>query len=192
MESPIKRFLAMHGIPYKIYRNDNLICEVEGLAQNDGVNFQIGTDVETGDVLVNPSNERFYVSDKKTVYANKNAMHITVYTVSEAKHNVAEISNNPVFNIGNVSNSIIGTQNNATIYNGTTIEDLRDLINQHNSADKEQLENMVDLLEKELSSDKPIKKGFLSKFAVFLQNNEWIMSPLAAFILEYIGLHFFQ
>lgn len=187
MDNMFERFLDNHGIPYKIYRNGNLIGEVEGLTQNESVDFQIGTDIEKGDVIVNPGNERLYVSDKKTFFAHKEAMYIIAYTLSEAEYNNTQTSSSPIFNIGNVNNSIVGTQNNATIFNGASIEDLRDLVNQHNSLDKELLEDMIDLIEKELSSNRPVKRGFLSKFAGILQNNEWITSPLAAFILE----HFF-
>lgn len=189
MEAPIERFLAMHGVTYKIYRDNSLICEVDGLTNKGSITFQIGTDVEKGDVLVNPNNERFYVIDKQTIYTHKNATHITVSISTEAEHKVVGAPNNPVFNIGNVSNSIIGSQNNATMYNGATIADLKELIYKHNSVDKEQLESMIDLLEKELSGNRPIKKGLLSKFVTVLQNNGWIVSPLASFILEHFFLH---
>lgn len=187
MNNMFERFLDSHGIPYKIYRNGNLICEVEGLTQNESVDFRVGTDIEKGDIIINPANERLYVSSKETAFVHKEATHIVAHTVSEAEYNRTQTSNNPVFNIGNVSNSIVGTQQNATIFNGASIEDLRDLISQNNSLDKELLNEMVDLIEKELSSNKPIKRGVLSKFAGILQNNEWITSPLAAFMLE----HFF-
>lgn len=187
MNNTFERFLSLQGIPYKIYRNGNLICETEGLTQKEGVDFRVGTNIEKGDVIVNLENEQFYVSDKKTCFANKAAMYIITYTLSEAEYNKMQVSNNPVFNIENINNSIVGTQHNATIFNGASIEDLRDLINQHNSLDRELLKEMIDLIENELSSNNPVKKGFLSKFANVLQNNEWITSPLAAFILE----HFF-
>lgn len=80
MDNMFERFLDNHGIPYKIYRNGNLIGEVEGLTQNESVDFQIGTDIEKGDVIVNPGNERLYVSDKKTFFAHKEAMYIIAYT----------------------------------------------------------------------------------------------------------------
>lgn len=189
--NPFNNLLQYHGIQFEIYRNGVLICQTDGLPNTEKstgrkyVGFMPGTDIESGDLIRNKAGEKFYICDKITDFINKEPIQVKAYTISESKYKQQiKQSNQPIFNIGEVHGSIVGTQQNATITNGCSVEDLTSLIEQHNSIDKELLKEMVSILETAISSQEPIKKGFLKKFAGVLQRNEWITSPIAAFILE--------
>lgn len=187
---PFIDFLNRHGIMYKVERDGKIIGDVHGLPNSDDSNKEyIGlmpnTDVQIGDWLTSPDNERFYIKKMKTEYAFSKPHFIVAYYVMESDYQKQKQSHqSTIFNIGEVNNSVVGTQQNATVNNGYSIDDLNRLIEQHDSLDKELLKEMVSLLENAVSDKKPIHKGFLAKFAGVLQRNEWITAPIATFILE--------
>lgn len=184
------RFLDSHGIMYNILRNGIKINTLKGLPNEDNgkeyIGFMPDSDILEGDCLVNPAGERVIVIRKNTDYAYGKPLQISAYIIPESEYykNQKQQDNQSIFNIGEVHNSIVGTQQNATVNNGYSIDDLNQLIEQNNSIDKELLKEMVSLLENAISDRKPIHKGFLSKFAGVLQRNEWITAPIATFILE--------
>lgn len=185
------RFLRSNGIQFEIYRNGKLVCKVDGLPNTEEatrkryVGFKPGTNIETNDLIVNKAGEKFYICDKMNSFVHKEPFQIKAYIIPESKYHSQNPQNNQsVFNIGEVHGSIIGTQQNANITNGCSVEDLSALIEQHDSLDKELLKEMILVLESAISSQEPIKKGLLKKFADVLQRNEWITAPIATFIFE--------
>lgn len=184
-------FLNMNGITFSIERNGTCISSQVGLPQHDKthkayVGFSVGTDVQENDWLVNSENERFLVIDKQTEYVRSKPFCIKAFTVTENeyKNKLKSQKLQPTFNINEVHNSIVGTQNNATLTNGYSIDDIAKLIESHNSDDKEILKEMISVLKEATSNQKPIQKGILAKFSDTLQRNEWIAAPIATFILE--------
>lgn len=188
-----ERFLKLHGINYSIRRNGKTLFTCQGLPNVDRENptayigFRPETDIQVGDWLINPSGDEFYVHDKKTEFIHGKPIHLSAYILSKQEYNKVSTSQ-AVFNIGEVHNSIVGTQQNASIANGISAESLNELISRHNTLDKELLKEMVETLESVISGKEPVKKGILSKFAGVLQRNEWITAPLATFVLEKIFL----
>ncbi len=185
------RFLHSHGTQFEIYRDGQLVCKTDGLPNTEEssgkkyVGFKPGTDIEIDDLIINTANEKFYICDKMTEFVHKEPFQIKAYTISESRYKQQIKQNNqPIFNIGEVHSSIVGTQQNVTVNNGYSAEYLNTLIDQHDSLDKELLKEMVSILETAISSQEPIRKGLLSKFAGILQRNEWITAPIASFIFE--------
>lgn len=183
-------FLQSHGVEYKIYRQNQFVATAKGLPNEDDngkeyIGFKPGTDIEKGDLIINSVNEKFYILKKQTDFEYGKPFQIAAYTIPESEYqNQPQQKNNIVFNVSGVQNSIIGTQQNATITNGYSIEDLTNLIDNHNTEDKELLKEIIALLEDATSNKKTMKKGFLSKFSDVMSKNEWITAPIATFILE--------
>lgn len=188
---PFIDFLNRHGIMYKVERNGKFVDTVRGLPNSDEmqkeyIGLMPNTDVHAGDWMINPQNERFYIEKTKTEYAFSKPHFIAAYCIMESDYQKQKQSRqSAVFNIGEVHNSVVGTQKNATVNNGYSINDLNALIEQHDSLDKELLKDMISVLETAISNQEPMKKGFLSKFAGVMQRNEWISAPVATFILEH-------
>lgn len=192
------RFLAIHGIPFEIHRENQMIFEIDGIPNTEKstgkryVGFKPNTDIKANDFIINKkSGEKFRIIDTRVSFARKEPIEMIAYTISESEYlkNKNQQSGQPIFNIEEVHNSIIGTQQNAVIHNGYSIEDLTKLIEQHDSYDKELLKEMISVIDTAISNQEPVKKGFLSKFAGVLQRNEWITAPVATFFLEYFLSH---
>lgn len=189
---PFNDFLKMNGVIFDIERNGICIGSETGLPNHEKstnkayIGFTIGTDIQVNDLLINPTGDIFYVVEKQTKYVHGEPFCLEAYTITEYEYKAQKEAKNtqPIITINEAHNSIIGTQQNATITNGYSINDLTKLIDNHDSADKELLKEMLSVLEKVASDQKPVKKGLLSNFADTLQRNEWITGPIAAFVLE--------
>lgn len=176
--------------------NHLIICakQIYDYNQSVGGSYQFCTDgIEFGTDAFTLRSDVAYLKDNNYVTSKVPILNTYCLMITEKGEQFVENdfklpseTSKTVFNIGSANNSIIGTQENATITNGHSIEDLTSLIDQHDSLDKELLKEMVSILETAISNQKPIKKGLLSKFAGVLQRNEWITAPIATLILEKI------
>lgn len=97
---------------------------------------------------------------------------------------VSPVSN--VFHIENATNSVIGTQENVTLNIGDTLQEIKEQIDSSNSNDKQELRELINLLEKTMNNETSIKKGAFSRFAGIIQKNSWIASPIASVVLKWI------
>lgn len=190
--SNYKSFLDMHGINFDIERNGECVSSKIGLPNHEKstnrayIGFMPNTDIQVDDWLINNAGDRFLVVEKQTKYFNGRPDKLCAYTITEAEHQKElKLQNQQtIFNIGDVNNSIVGTQQNATITKGYSIEDLTKLIESHNSDDKELLKEMISTLENVVLNKEPVKKGLLSKFSDVMSRNEWIIAPVMTFLLE--------
>ena len=188
-------FLAMDGQQYSIERNGNIVDVHDGLDNCDEhkdayVGFLPGTDIKTGDWLINTSGEKFYVYDVKTVYINHSPNELQAFYETESSHNrskQASISN--TFNVSNVNNSVIGNYNSATISYNDALMNLKNTVDSSNSADKAELQEIIKLLEMILNDKVPASKGILSKFSEVMERNSWITSSVAGVILSWLTNH---
>lgn len=154
------------------------------IIKSDGSDFNFDSHTLASNIL--------YLESKKYIQKQHSAvlgeMHLSLTEKGEQfVENGFESPREPsqtVFNIGSAQNSIVGTQENATLTNGYSIDDITKLIERHNSDDEELLKEMVSVLEKAVSNQEPVKKGLLSKFVGVFQRNEWITAPIASFIFE--------
>ncbi len=189
---PFIDFLNRHGVTYKVERDGKIVDTVRGLpnsddAQKEYIGLMPNTNVHAGDWMINPQGERVFIEKTKTEYAFSEPHFIAAYCIMESDyHKQKQSQQSTVFNIGEIHNSVVGTQKNATVNNGCSTDDLNALIERHDSLDKELLKDMISVLETAISNQEPMKKGFLSKFAGVMQRNEWIAAPVASFILEHL------
>lgn len=188
--TPAQQFIKDRGIIFKIERNGSSISELKGLPNRDNpqspkyVGFMPDSDVQTGDWLINPANERLYVSDIQTDFFLQEKSQLKAYYQTLAEYNAKPSNPSISFNIGNATHSVIGTQTHFTMNINGSIQDARELINSSNSADKKELQEIIDLLEQIAKSHEPIQQGFLSKFLSVIQRNSWIAGPISSIALN--------
>ena len=169
----------------KLFTNERTNVSFKGiLVLTQGkprIDFENNIDVKSTDWLVNSVGEKLYVTELVSL---SNA-YKSCYYISEHKYNQSKQSN-PVFSINatTIENSIIGTQTNATINLNAELQKLKSDIDSSNSPDKEELYQIISLLEELKNSQEPIPKGFLSKFSAVMQRNSWISGSVAGFLLN--------
>jgi len=186
-------FLVHNGISYMVERNNSIIGEYKGLIstqQSTGrryVAFLPETDIQPNDWLINPSGDRFYVNDKETTTFARMPHRLNCYVESEVQHNQQNSSSSPVtFNIGNANSSAIGVQPVVSINYNESIENLRQLISDTNSPDKEELSKITDLLQMMIDNQLPPQKGMLSKFSGVMERNSWITGSIASTLINWL------
>ena len=166
MRSMFPKNLSTSG---KLFTNERTSVSFKGiLVLNQGkprIDFENNIDVKSTDWLVNSVGEKLYVTESVSL---SNA-YKSCYYISEHKYNQSKQSN-PVFSINatTIENSIIGTQTNATINLNAELQKLKSDIDSSNSPDKEELYQIISLLEELKNSQEPIPKGFLSKFSAII------------------------
>lgn len=102
-----------------------------------------------------------------------------------------EKSVNTTFNINAAYGSIIGNENQATIHYDATIETLKDKVALSQSADKEELQKIVPLLEQIVHNQRPVTQGMFANFRNVMERNSWftgsVMNALLNWMLSKIG-----
>lgn len=95
------------------------------------------------------------------------------------------------FNIQSVSGSIIGTQQNATINNGLSFDDVEKYIHAReniSSTDKEQLLELNNYLKTLAENNVPMSKGILARFSDIVSKHSWFPTLVGdALIKHFIG-----
>lgn len=92
----------------------------------------------------------------------------------------------PFFNIENAYSSVIGSQQNVTFNCNDSIQKAKQQIEAINSPDKEELKQIISLLEMIINNQLPPQKGLLSKFSSVMERNSWITSTLASTLLSWL------
>ena len=111
--------------------------------------------------------------------------HLKAYYKTMSEHN-SEAKATNIFNIGNASNSVIGTQSVVTMNITSSIQEARERINSSDSDDKEDLKQIINLLEMVVNNQVPAQGGLLSKFSSVIQRNAWISSPISSIVLNWL------
>lgn len=106
------------------------------------------------------------------------------------KQNHQPIKSGDTFNIhGNISGSIIGSQENATITNiSEATSQLKDVINREVSDinDKELLGKMTTYIEMLIENNQPVQKGSLSKFSDILVKYAPVLSATGTLVIQWL------
>ena len=87
-----------------------------------------------------------------------------------------------VFNIGSVTNSVVGNNNTVTI----SIQEMRDRAEQEGGTDKEALQEIISILEKILAGQETPKQGLFKKFSACMERNSWITGAIASALLGWL------
>lgn len=182
MRSMFPRNLSTSGKPFINERNSTAFNGI--LVLNQGrprIDFENSVDVKSTDWLVDSVGERLFVTELVPLSED----YKSCYYISEYEYNQSRQSS-PSFSINatTIENSIIGTQANAAISLNSQLQMLRSDIDSSNSSDKEELHQIVSLLEEMKSNHDSVPKGFLSKFSAVMERNSWITGSIASFLLN--------
>ena len=190
--TPAQQFINDRGIMFKVERNGSVVSELKGLPNHEKstsrkyIGFMPDSDVQTEDWLINPANERLYVSDTIVDFFLQQKSQLKAYYQTAVEHNAKIETATTIFNIENATNSVIGTQANVTMNIEHSIQEAKEQINSSTSEDKEELQQIISLLEMVVNNQIPAQKGLLSKFTSVIQKNSWIASPISSILLNWL------
>lgn len=190
--TPAQSFIESRGIMFEIERSGNIVSESKGLPNHEKstskayIGFFPEENILVGDWLINPSGERFYVIDTITQYSFGKPNQLKAYYQTLSEYNSAKTASSTIFNIENATGSIIGTQSNFTMNYSDSIHQVKEQIENSTSPDKEELQQIINLLEMVLNNQVPAQKGLLSKFSAVLERNSWITGSIASALLSWL------
>ncbi len=186
-------FLQRNGISYSIERNGALIHRsltgVPNTETSSGkkfIGFMPGTDIQQNDILTNPAGEVIYITDTQTQFIHQEQYQLKAYYQTKYEKAYNTQSNSPVFNIGTAYGSVIGTQQSVTVNYKDSLRATKKQIEDSDSPDKEELQQIISLLEMMVNNQLPPQKGLLSKFSAVLERNSWITSPIASVLISWL------
>ncbi len=186
-------FLQQNGISYSVNRNDTLIYRsITGLPnteKNTGkkyIGFIPETDIQPNDILTNPTGEVIYITDTQTQFIHQEPYQLKAYYQTKYEKAYNTQSNSPVFNIGTAYGSVIGTQQSVTVNYTDSLQAVKKQIEDFDSPDNEDLQQIISLLEMIVNNQLPPQKGLLSKFSAVLERNSWIASPIASVLISWL------
>ena len=186
----LDRFMEMGGQKVSIERSGSIIAEYQGLPNHDKRGkkyfaFYPGSDVAERDWIIDSAGKRYYVEDAETDIIHGSPFQLKAYTLTETE--VRKSNSSPAtFNIEYANNSVIGTQNYAVVNCNDCISQMRDQIAATNSSDKNELTEIVDLLERILANQTPPQKGLFSRFSAVMERNSWISGTMASSLLSWL------
>ena len=192
MINPFLTILNNAGQPYKIERNGIIVDNVQGVSNRTSdthrnyIGFIPGTDVRPNDWLINQFDEHFFVQDTKTTTFMKEPHQLQAFILTKLEYEDKQTTNNATFQITNAYGSVIGNQRDFTLNYSSSVNELREMINNSESTDKDDLSKIVDLLEMITNNQLPVSKGIFSKFSDVMQRNSWITSHIASILLNWL------
>lgn len=112
---------------------------------------------------------------------------IIVKYQSEFEYKQVQQTENIQYNIGTINGSaIVGSQTNATINIGVSIDDLKSIISTKDSTDREILDKLINRLEIITEDNQPISKGTLAKFSDVLAKHQDIALSVGQFLTSWL------
>lgn len=192
MTNPLKILLKNAGQLFDIERNGNILFSTEGILNHETttkrkcINFLPETDIKPGDWVISSSNDKFYIEDTKTLFFQKQPNAINAYYLTEIEYQKSLQTNNATFNIQNAYGSVIGTQAHVIMNYNDSINQVKDQIKSSDSPDKEELQQIISLLEMVVNNQVPVSKGLFSKFSEVMERNSWITSSVTSAILSWL------
>ncbi|WP_167544669.1 hypothetical protein [Paenibacillus jilunlii] len=182
---------------FEILRNEKSIGIFEGMRNSSQgkrfIHFFPETDIQPEDwISVLNSNEKFYVDDvvvsKGFGSGNTNFSKDAYYlTESQFKKQQNAQSSSVTFQIGDVQNSIIGTQHNATLTNNFSDKQIKDYIEQNCGEDKELMNDMLKMVNSIIENNIPVQKGTFARFSDKASKYGWLLGAMTSKLLT----HFF-
>lgn len=191
MFNPFLALLKQNGQKVFIERDGVQIAETEGLFNRDKttsenyIGFMMSTDIKVDDWVVNTVDERFLITRIETQFFMKEPMQIRAFYLTE--HSV----NNPpqkgsTFHIENAYGSVIGNQSHFSFSFSPNLDSLRTTVAESDSADKQELQKLIDLVEMIVQNQVPASKGLLSRFSAVMERNSWLTSSILSALLGWL------
>lgn len=190
MRNPLSSF-ERSMVDFQIVRNSEIISTNKGLKNTETgsnrkyISFYPTVDIQVGDILINPNSPvKYFIVDLDTATWMGEICQLKAYYQTTPP---TEQSLNPtVYNINNASNSIIGNQQSAIINNSSfNIDDLKELIELYGAEDKQQLYELVSVLQQSLKED-TFHKSKLSKFSDLIAKHSWLPLSIAQIISGFL------
>lgn len=181
---------------FEVIRNSETVGTFEGLANSsDGkkmVQFFDSADVLPEDWIISKKTmEKLYIDDVTFSRGfddeifSKNAYYLTE---SQYKKSQKEQNASVTFQIGDVQNSIIGTQHNATLTNNFSDKQISDYIENNCGEDKELMQDMLKSVNAVIENNIPVQKGTFSRFSEASSKYAWLLGAVTTKLLT----HFFK
>lgn len=190
--TPAQLLISERGIVYRIERNGSIIGEVKGLqnfskdTSRNYVGFMPESDVHIGDWIINPMNEKFFVVDVITSFSFGKESELQAYYQTIAEYNSKQAEQKNIFHVENAYGSVIGTQSTVSINYTQSLLDAKNHLNSCNSPDKEELQQIISLLEMIVNNQVPVQKGLFSKFSNVMERNSWITGTISSALLSWL------
>lgn len=187
--SRINSLIERSGVMYSIERNGKIISQSKGLInteQSTGkryIGFYPDSDIQRGDFATSPFGNKFYISGCEVVTFTGKPHQLKCYIMSETELEQQQ-SQAPTFHIENAYGSVIGTQANVVLNYNESIQNAKEQISSSNSPDKEDLQQIISLLEMVVNNQVPVQKGLFSKFSDIMERNSWITGTISSAILS--------
>lgn len=185
---PVIDFIKTHGISFSVIRNGIAIASEMGLSDYDKerkekcVIFLPNVDIKESDALTFPDGNTVFVTEVFSQYAYGKVEFLKAYYQTKKEIETNAQSRSTVFNIGTVTNSLVGNNNTVSI----SIQEMRSRAEQEGGTDKETLQEIISLLEKILAGQETPKKGLFKKFADCMERNSWITGAIASALLGWL------
>lgn len=190
--SRINSFIERSGIMYSIERNSKIISEHKGLInteQSTGkryIGFYPDVDIQTGDFVTNPFGDKYYVSNREIQTFTGKPHQLKCYIISIAEYEKLSLPTTATFHIENAYGSVIGTQTNVTLNYNDSIQRAKEQIASIDSPDKQELQQIISLLEMVINNQVPPQKGLFSKFSAVMERNSWITGTISSTLLSWL------
>lgn len=195
LSTVFETFLNQSGQKFQIERNNTIIATYDGLTNTSSrgekyIGFRPTSDIQQGDWLINGVGERFYARDKKTDFIAGEPNQLKIYYDTEAQYKNKQNQASPtVYNIGTANSSVFGNYNNVSISYNESLSNLKNEVLNSGSPDKEELQEIITLLEMIVNNKVPASKGIFSKFSEVMERNSWITGSIMSTILGWLTSH---
>lgn len=188
-----EQFITTQGIEFRIERNGELISTALGLPNHEKATHKpyIGmlknVDANIGDWLINPTNDRFLIEDKVADFAFGEFQQYKMFYLTEAQvKKKSATSASTIFNIGTATGSVIGTQSVVNMNYNDSIQNAKKQLESSASPDKEDLKQIINLLEMVVNNQVPVSKGLFSRFSAVMERNSWITGSISAALISWL------
>jgi len=136
--------MEMAGEDFELNRNEIKVAEIKGIRNTDKsskrkyIGFYPGTDIQPGDWLTGKkSGDELCVIDRETDVIYGKPYQVKAFYKTKVEYERDKQSQPPTFSIENVTGSIIGNQQYASINIVNDLQEVRKLIETHGKEDKE-------------------------------------------------------
>ena len=183
------------GIPYIVERNGVELPDPQqgflNMEQNSGlpfIGFMPETEIQVDDWIVYPNGEKWYVYDTQTQYHYKDAIQLKCYIRSKAQYNESKAPATATFNIGTAYNSVIGNQSVVNMSVNDALQEAKQLIKETESPDKDELNQIIQLLEMIVDNKVTPHQGLFSRFSQVMERNSWITGSIMSAVFSWLML----
>lgn len=185
---PVGDFIKAHGVSFSVERNGENVSIEKGLPNfdkmcgKDTINFLPTVDIKEGDALTFPDGKTVYVSEISTESHSGTANFLNVYYQKTPIQENPSHQSQTIFNIGTVTNSVIGNNNSVSV----SIQEMKERAERDGGNDKEALQEIISILEKIIAGQEMPKQGLLSKFGACMERNSWITGAIASALIGWL------